>query len=73
MADYKAFAIVIFTLTFMVFVCMIILLGALTSKRQSEQLDDIARDHADCEGEHVHVVNADNGLDKSGLVAGSNL
>ena len=52
---------------------MIILLGALTSKRQSEQLDDIARDHADCEGERVHVVNADNGLDKSGLVAGSNL
>ena len=73
MADYKVFAIVMFILTFTVFVCMIILLGVFMSKRQSEQLDDIARDHADCEGEHLDVVNSDNGLDKSELVAGSNL
>ena len=73
MADYKAFVIVIFTLAFIVFVCVVILLGVLMSKRQSEQLDDIARDHADCEGEHLHVVNSDSGWDKSGLVSGSNL
>ena len=74
--NYKAFSIAIFSLTFITFLCMIILLGVLvvTSKRRREHLSDVAGDPTDCgEEHHLHEVNTDNAMDKNELVAGSNL
>jgi hypothetical protein len=76
MADFKAFSIVIFCLAFLVFLCIVILLGIITfsSKRRAEQMNVMLGDQAECgEEEQLHSTHSGNPLDENGLVSRSTL
>lgn len=71
--DYKAFSIVIFCLTLILFLCAVVLLS-IAIKLKLEEANDARSDQLDCgEDEQLNSIRSGNPLDESDLVSRSNI
>ena len=71
--DYKVFAIVIFCLTLILFLCAVILLG-IAIQVKLEEANDTRSEQLDCgEEEQLSSIRSGNPLDESDLVLRSDL